>query len=128
MILSFPANTSHLEKLGEFLKSLCGGHPKLMAIELAVTEIVVNAIKHGEASFCTVKVTDKRDTCYIVVEDNGAAFNPLESSILPLGELRGGGYGIAIVQQVTDHLCYNYSHKYNKLTLKFRNSLTNSGG
>ncbi len=126
MILTFPANTAHLEMLGEFIKSLCAEHSRLMAIELAVTEIVVNAIKHGGASFCIVSVNNEGDL-YMVIEDNGKAFNPLDPPTLPLNELREGGYGLAIVQQVTDHMHYERSNNHNKLTLKFRNA-PNLGG
>ncbi len=98
------------------------GHSKLMAIELAVSEVVINAIKHGGATSCKVSFANERDLYCIMVEDNGTPFNPLEPTVLPLGELRGGGYGLAIVQQVTDHLCYEHNNKSNKLTLKFRNT------
>ena len=126
MILSFPANTAHLEMLGEFIKSLCAEHSKLMAIELAVTEVVVNAIKHGGASFCTVSANNEEDCC-LVIEDDGKAFNPLESVALPLNELRGGGYGLAIVQQVTSNMHYERNNNHNKLVLKFKNT-PNFGG
>lgn len=139
MTLCFSTKTIYLEKLGEFLKSLCPTHPKLVAIELAVTEIVVNVIKHSGASFCKVSVCseklnqtlnnqksstipNKEVLCEVIVEDNGTAFNPLQFSLLALGELRKGGYGLAIVQQVTDDLSYEREDNNNKLILRFNNT------
>lgn len=115
----FPADTQHLSKLGAFLQFACSQHPQLIVIELAVTEVVVNAIQHGNAHECTVIIHDDGTTYTIIVKDDGLAYNPLTTAPLPMGELRVGGYGLGILHKVSDSLDYTHTGHHNQLKLTF---------
>ena len=97
---TFRAQTAQLESLSRFLQQ----HQLDTLVELGVTEIVTNAILHGNAS--CIRVGVDRATNHIWVLDNGQSFSPLEAEARPMGELREGGYGMAIIHKVFQNLSY----------------------
>ncbi|MCA9837255.1 MAG: ATP-binding protein [Trueperaceae bacterium] len=115
---SFPAKTSELEALGQFIASHCQDSKRVL-IELAITEVVVNAIKHGQASRITVEIEDVGEEFKLIVSDDGSPFNPTQQKALPMGELREGGYGLGIVEQVSSYCGYQFQEGHNYLTLHF---------
>ncbi|MEZ4632817.1 MAG: ATP-binding protein [Deinococcales bacterium] len=123
MQLTIAADTSQLERLGNFIKDACAGFARPLLIELAVAEIVTNTINYGKAHSCTIHVEKKRHHHYedfeITIEDDGIAFNPLKQASQPLGELREGGYGLAIVKQAAKSLRYERLGSINRLYLTF---------
>jgi anti-sigma regulatory factor (Ser/Thr protein kinase) len=121
--LSFPASTEHLAELGQFIQTLCEPHPQVTLLELAITEAITNVIKHGEATTCRVHICHLYQTYQVTVEDNGKMFNAALSTPKPMGELREGGYGLAIINKVAENLSYRYVQGWNQLTLTFPESV-----
>ncbi len=113
---SFPAKTSELAALGQFIHSHCQD-AKQVLIELAITEVVVNAIKHGQASRIDLEIEDLGKTFKIVVSDDGISFDPTEQASKAMGELREGGYGLGIVEKISDLRQHQYWQGKNYLTL-----------
>lgn len=117
--LTIAADTGALAELGRFLTQACVGHPRLTLIELAVTEVVVNAALHGGATTCKITVEAFPAGVKVLVEDDGAAFDVSRAEAKALGELREGGYGVGIIQQAAAELSYGFEQGWGKLTMSF---------
>lgn len=117
-VLAIDASTEHLARLGAFLRDVCGGNPQLARVELAVTEVVVNAIVHGGASRLCVGVRHLAGSCEVTVFDDGVRFDASAAEPEPMGQLRETGFGIGIVQAVA---CLHYARQdgWNRLALTF---------
>ncbi len=120
--LHLPANTAELEALGKFIQTHCH-HSKCILIELALVEVVVNAIEHGHASFFDLEIEDATNAYKITIKDDGKAFNPAAEQAQPMGELREGGYGLGLIQQLSTNSHHSYENGQNKLTLEFEKEL-----
>ena len=117
--MSFPADTAQLAKLGTFLRNHCASYPRSILIELAVTEVIVNAIKHGRAQACRVSL-EQNDGCLKAdIWNDGVAFDPAKAVPNAMGELRENGYGIAIIQELSSDIDYRFEQGWNKLGLTF---------
>lgn len=85
------------------------------AIPLAVDELLVNAIKHGNkmdpAKSVTVDVAVGPDELSLAVEDEGAGFSPekLPAEFSPENLLDEEGRGIMMVRYYVDELLYHKS-------------------
>lgn len=117
--LTFAADTAALAELGAFLRAECAEHPRCILIELAVTEVVVNAIKHGLASNIRVSIHARDEELELRVTDDGARFDTSKAASLSTGELREGGYGVGIIQKAASELSYDYQDGWGTLTLLF---------
>lgn len=119
--LSFAANTANLADLGAFIRDSCSENSSVVLIELAASEVVMNAIKHGSATSCRVSVSKKDNYYKILFEDNGIPFDTITAAAKPMGELREGSYGIGFIKKTAKDLHYAYSDGWNQLTLTFSN-------
>lgn len=124
--ISLPADTAELETLAKFIETHCH-HSKRILIELALIEVVVNAIEHGEASYFDVEIEDVINSYEITIKDDGKAFNPAAEQALPMGELREGGYGLGLIQQLSTNSHHSYENGKNTLTLEFEKELNHVG-
>ena len=120
--LSFAASTASLADLGAFIRDSCSKNPKVVLIELAVSEVVMNAIKHGQAKSCLVSVSEDTDHYKVIVKDDGAPFDSVNADAKPMGELREGSYGIGFIKETAKELQYAYVDGWNQLTLLFGSS------
>lgn len=102
------------------------------AVQVALDEIVSNAIRHGAGSnplrIC-VRICLEDQCVAVVVEDNGVPFNPLSRPRPQLErELRKrppGGVGILFVRDLMDQL--SYRRKDGRNVLEMRKRLIGSG-
>lgn len=113
LVLTLPARTDSLKPLSDFLRAQGLG----ILEELAVSELATNATVHGRARCIRVRLESGRKRVWLL--DDGTAFNPLDAPVLPLGELREGGYGMAIVHKVARGLRYRRKGGWNCLILEF---------
>lgn len=116
--LNFPADSAHLELLGCFIQRICQESESAL-VELVVDELVVNAIQHGYAKRLEVHIEPQPNTYQVSVLDDGKAFNPLEHPVQPMGELREGGYGLAILHKVAHDLQYQRNNDWNCVSMRF---------
>ena len=117
--LTFPAETAALADLGAFVRDTCSAQPQVILLELAVTEVAVNAIKHGGAAHCRLEVREHSDGLELRFADDGAPFDITAAEAKPMGELRESGYGAGIVQKAATRLHYAHRDGWNTLTLTF---------
>ncbi|HEX4052328.1 MAG TPA: ATP-binding protein [Steroidobacteraceae bacterium] len=97
-------------------------------LDICLTELMTNVIGYAfpDGTAGTVAIRCWRDPDQIVVRmiDDGAPFDPTSyvSPDLPksLAEATVGGWGVRLVRQYADELCYRRSADANQLTLVFR--------
>ncbi|GHF46489.1 serine phosphatase RsbU (regulator of sigma subunit)/anti-sigma regulatory factor (Ser/Thr protein kinase) [Deinococcus metalli] len=119
--LTLPGTLDRLPELGDALRAVAGDdHPALMGAELAVTELVVNAVKHGRATHLTLRAHADTEHIYVTLSDDGGPHDPTTQPAGPAGELREHGYGLLIVRRCTELWAYARSADLNRQTLHFR--------
>jgi len=116
--LTLPADLAHLEHLSAWIDEFCAlnGIPDdtHYHLNVALEEVVINAIKHGQcppsADAIRVTMTLEGGEIHITIDDTGRPFNPLEA---PAPELGGdiaarpiGGLGIHLVRCLMGSLRY----------------------
>lgn len=121
---------SELTTLGEKLENVgCAlglSRRCLFEINLALDELFTNIISYGfqdqSEHFIRVSISTDCNVLTVVLEDDGMAFNPVDS-ILPelpctLDECKVGGLGIHLVKNLMDEIDYQRRANTNVLTLK----------
>lgn len=115
-VLLLDINISELQRLGRFPDRFCEstGMPEEICYQLqvALEELVINAIKHGgcEPKQGAIGLAIRRvgDEARAVLSDNGVAFNPLDAPAPDLTKsLRDrtvGGLGIHLVRNLVPSL------------------------
>ena len=97
-------------------------------IDLVLDELVSNVIRHGlkddKAHIIEVNLRCDQHDLILEVEDDGMAFNPLDSPTpdinKPIEERRIGGLGIHLVRQIMDTLAYERREGKNYMFMKKR--------
>lgn len=129
------SSLDELPKLQAFLaESAARFHipaPVVGQLELALEEVVTNVISyafdeldsdgggHGHVIRVAIGVEGRDIT--VTVEDNGAAFDPLDRAApdvtVPIEEREVGGLGILLVRELMDDVRYDRVGDRNRLTL-----------
>jgi serine/threonine-protein kinase RsbW len=92
-------------------------------LNIAIEEIVSNAIRHGDCGDepIRLRVTVKPDDIQTEIEDSGIAFNPLRHPLpdpaAPLSQRQPGGLGILMVVKLMDEASYEYREGRNCFTM-----------
>jgi serine/threonine-protein kinase RsbW len=96
----------------------------VQGLELAVTEAVVNAIRHAydsrEGNRVDIRVTVFSDRIDVEIIDGGKGMDPdrLHSlSIDDIDPLQESGRGLAIIRSTVDNVTYESAEGLNRLTL-----------
>ncbi len=99
---------------------------RLLKVELAVEEAVVNVCRHGyggEAGWLRVRVREDDGEITVDLADRAAEFNPLAQASPDLsGDLTTravGGMGIHLIRNVCDRVEYARANQQNVLRLVF---------
>ena len=95
-------------------------------VELVVEEATVNIIKHaygGQGGKMELCCTPVQGGLEIRLVDEGPPFNPLEAPgpevVTDIASQRIGGWGIHLMRNMADALCYSRDEGRNVLTLCF---------
>ena len=95
------------------------------ALELAIDELVTNAISYGYpdggSGKVTVEVSIDSDRVMLIVRDDGIAFDPLQQAPAPTleGDIEDrpiGGLGLHLVGAMMDEVAYERREGENRLT------------
>ena len=126
------ADLDELERLTEWLDRFCEGHGIEDAVHyhiaVAVEEVVINAIKHGQCNpadgAIEIALALSGEDLQIDITDTGIPFNPLE---LPTPELGAdiarrkiGGLGVHLVRSLMTRVEYERLAAGNRLRLSKR--------
>jgi sigma-B regulation protein RsbU (phosphoserine phosphatase) len=108
---AYPATLDHLNEVTTLVHQLglAYGTDFAYQLELATSEIVTNVIRHAYRSSSggvRGEIVLLPDRIQMDLFDTGDLFDPLQVPEHELGEPREGGYGLAIVRQLTDELVY----------------------
>ena len=121
---------SSVSSFADELAAYCEKHDVpmavLLAFQVALDEVLTNIIDYAHpehpVSLIAIHVSTPPGGLEITIEDNGIAFNPLESDADPdleqsLEERPIGGLGIHLVKSLMDTLEYRRQNNRNRLTL-----------
>ncbi len=94
-------------------------------INLALDELLTNTLMHGASEkgvpVITVRAQRRDNGVEVIVEDDAAAFNPLDQEApdigQPLEDRPVGGLGIHIVRSLIDDVAYSRTGDKNRVTL-----------
>jgi len=117
--LTIPSDSIHLNKVDD----LCTKAIKASGMNesdgddfaIAVTEIVNNAIHHGNKNdinkkvFVNIRIVESK--LEAIIKDEGNGFNPehIGNPLDPQNLMKESGRGIFLIKQLTDSVDYNFS-------------------
>ncbi len=125
-------DVAELDKVLSLVADLCGRHSisedTEYDLKLALDEVVSNVTRHAypadEHHEFTLEVAVNDQEFVARVEDDGAAFNPLEhpepNLDVPLEERSEGGLGIFLVRQIMSSVEYQRVNGKNIMTMHKR--------
>ena len=129
-------NRNEIARLGGFIEEFAAGagmdRKVQLDINLAVEEVATNCVLYSypEGSRGTVEVTARKtpEKYVFIIKDTGKPFDPTAAPEADLKrnshERRKGGLGIFLVRKVMDTINYEYSGRYNILTMTRNHSAT----
>ena len=87
-----------------------------LCIEELAGNVVQHAFKPGEKRWLDLTILDKPDKLIVRIRDNGAAFDP----VVYLGNGDAKGFGIRMVQKLSDNIEYRRNMGLNNLIIHLR--------
>jgi len=130
--IRLPVDPKEIEHLNRVVRQFGDLHEvpgrTLYAVNLALDEVVTNAIIHGfddaTGQFVEARLTVREGFITAEVEDGGRAFNPLDAPTpdltAALDERELGGLGIHLVKSLMDRVEYRREGEKNVLTVRKR--------
>lgn len=95
-------------------------------ILLAVTELFINIVEHGQVSqnkFVKFHIKRKSSSFELTLLDEGNSYDPLNIKLPDISELPEHGFGLFLIDSLMDSFEYfpkdrNYTYNTNKITKK----------
>jgi anti-sigma regulatory factor (Ser/Thr protein kinase) len=111
-----------------FLEDQGISHQAVYRINLALEEMITNIIRHGYDDYdehkIVVSIEVRENELAARIEDDGHAFNPLESektgAVGSLDDPKVGGVGIHLIRKLIDQVTYKRENEKNILELTMR--------
>ncbi len=123
-IVSDPSQIHIVEKkLEQFFKKKGLDQDTIDNLGIATTEMVNNAIRHGnrgeKSQPVTVRFEKHKDSVKVVVQDNGAGFDPdsLANPLDPENLFKESGRGIFIVKSLMDDVRFEFTERGTQVIL-----------
>ncbi len=93
----------------------------IMKMNIALDEIYSNIVKFSGGSYADINCYAENNTAYLIFEDDGVAYNPLETkdpdTSLSAEDRSIGGLGIFMVKKSMTSMDYEYKDGKNILSL-----------
>ena len=129
--VSLPAKLTEVRNLSAAVEEFGDANqlplPTVFVINLALDELITNAVTHGtfEVSAPTIDVHLKaeRDVVVLIMEDNGSPFDPTEmkaddvDTTSSLEDREVGGLGLHLVRSFAHEVSYEFVDGKNRLTV-----------
>lgn len=94
------------------------GSKVIHQIAIIFDEIYSNIVKYSKAENLELKIGMIDNVIYLVFEDDGIPYNPLENQEpdtgVPIGERGIGGLGLFMVKRMTEYMEYKYQNGKNQ--------------
>ncbi|MFD1734042.1 ATP-binding protein [Deinococcus malanensis] len=116
--ITVPADTSQLAQLGAFVQQQCARAAQVVLVDLVVTELAGNAIRHGGARTLHLEVRDLVGEYEVILEDDGAPLTRPRPRCGQWGNC-GRGYGLPLVQRCSKSVSYERVGERNQVRLVF---------
>jgi serine/threonine-protein kinase RsbW len=93
----------------------------LNRLEVVLEELLSNVARHSDGvDLLTIEADFADGAIWLAIEDNGAAFNPLDAPDPPpfttLEEAKIGGQGVPLIRRLSNDATYERVGKNNRLT------------
>ena len=129
--LEIAADLDNLKQIRDFIEGAAqlagftheGSGELLLAVDEAVTNIIMHGCQEGEGGMIELEVQDAPNACIIRIRDNGLLFDPTSRSdpnlnIPPLERDAPGGFGVYLFKHLVDQSSYRVTPDgLNELTL-----------
>ena len=101
----------------------------IMNANLSLDELITNIVSYGYSDTdeheIRITLTEQEGSLVIVLEDDGAAFDPFSQSPEPdldasVEDRRVGGLGVYFVKSLMDEVSYERRERWNRITLTQR--------
>ena len=121
---SVPASDHYLKEVISFaLNTLDITNNKIENnVSIIVEEAFVNISHYSGSSFADITTFKDDDYGYLLLEDSGTPFNPLEKKEDPYTKedtsTRIGGLGILLIKEMSKGVYYEYKDNKNRLLIK----------
>lgn len=94
-----------------------------VALEEAVANVAMHGFPEGEVGRITVRLQMQPDAALLIVEDDGAAFDPTTAELgerpKSLAEATPGGWGLDLIRHYCPAAAYERRGNSNHLTMSF---------
>jgi anti-sigma regulatory factor (Ser/Thr protein kinase) len=124
-MLQLQPSLAELHHLGPWLREELAGHPiedQVAGIELGVHELLTNIVEHGQpAASTTVDLQCRVDDvgAHFVITDHGSEVEPDDIPRPDPDKPQVRGYGLMIIEQLTDIFDVERHDDTNTWTLRF---------
>ena len=128
--VTIPARLSEVREVSSLVEAFGDAnslpHPKVFVINLALDELIANAVTHGleDMAEAEIRITMRvvGGTLVLVMEDDGQPFDPTQETdadtTSPLEERAVGGLGLHLVKSFADRISYEFVEGRNRLTME----------
>lgn len=126
--LSFKPDFRNIDEARTKLEGFCrdiynepSSESKLSEFLIAATEMMNNAVEHSNAGTIGIELIAGEKEVIFRIATGGERFDPAEKGIsMPNldGELPEGGFGLALIKELTDGMRYEYLNGKNILTIR----------
>ena len=123
--LDLPPSLAELHRLGPWLREGLAGHPiepQLGGIELGVHELLTNIVEHGQpdsSTTVTLVCVVEDDAARFTITDHGSAVEPDDVPRPDADTPQVRGYGLMIIEQLTDIFDVQRNGDMNTWDLRF---------
>ncbi len=129
--VSLPAKLTEVRNLSAAVEEFGDANqlplPTVFVINLALDELITNAVTHGTFAVpdptIDVHLKAERDVVVLIMEDNGSPFDPTEmkaddvDTTSSLEDREVGGLGLHLVRSFAHEVSYQFADGKNRLTV-----------
>lgn len=117
----FPRNLGSLEPMSRFVADYVGSRgfdpEHSFTVELLVEELFTNMLKHGKGGGpeVSVRLDGEREELILTLRDFDV--EPFDPTSAPVRRSSDGGFGLGLIQRISDSIHYEYRERSAIITL-----------
>lgn len=128
--ISFEPTFGNVDMVRAAVNGICsnffqlgGNAASVLDFCLIVTELMNNAVEHADAGLLDAEILLSDQEAVFRLSSEGKGFDPTQRAVMPdveQDDLPEGGYGLALIQALTDSMEYEHRENRNMVTLRKR--------